>query len=302
MILTGKPVIEEKIYPAGLAYTPDGSCLIVANVLQNTLSLIDVAKQKVRHTIPVGSRPNHMALSFDGQRLFVACANSGDVYVIDTVAGRVEERLDLRPYPEARPGTTPNGVALSGDGRRLYVANADNDAALGMIIEAVSQSRFWPEMAVFVVEDDAQNGPDHIDAHRTVALVASPYARRGFVDHSQYSTVSMLKTMELILGLPPMTQYDAAAIPMFRAFTEDPDLTPYKAEVPRVDLDASNPTHAAGALASVAMNLEDFDELTVEEEQLLNEAIWKSVKGPDSVPPRPVYWATHWAFGRPSLR
>jgi hypothetical protein len=177
----------------------------------------------------------------------------------------------------------------------------DNDLALGMIIEALSHSRFWPEMAVFVVEDDAQNGPDHIDAHRTVALVASPYARRGFVDHTQYSTVSMLKTMELILGLPPMTQYDAAAIPMVSAFMDHPDFTPYTAEEARVDLNAANPSDAAGASASMAMNLEDFDDLTIEEEQWLNEAIWKSVKGADSIAPRPVYWATHWAFGKPDL-
>jgi hypothetical protein len=155
-------------------------------------------------------------------------------------------------------------------------------------------------MAVFVVEDDAQNGPDHIDAHRTVALVASPYARRGFVDHTQYSTVSMLKTIELILGLPPMTQYDAAAIPMVNAFMENPDMTPYTAEPTRIDLNAANPAEAAGAAASMAMNLEDFDDLTIEEEQKLNEAIWKSVKGPDSALPSPVYWATHWAFGKPS--
>jgi hypothetical protein len=175
----------------------------------------------------------------------------------------------------------------------------DNDQALGMIIEALSSSRFWPEMAVFVVQDDAQNGPDHIDAHRTVALVASPYARRGLVDHTQYSTVSMLKTMELILGLPPMTQYDAAAIPMVNAFVEEPDLTPYMAEPARIDLNAANPKEAAGAAASLSMNLDEFDDLTLQEEQLLNEAIWKSVKGRDSEMPRPVYWATHWAFGKP---
>jgi len=673
----GEPVITEKIYPAGLAYTPGGRFLIVANILQNTVCLIDLEQGNIRKslatapypnyvrvhpdgdrayvssrggnsvqviqlpdlavvdTISVGSRPNHMALSSDGERLFVACANSGDVFVIHTESGRVVERLDLRPYPKARPGTTPNGVALSRDGRRLYVANADNndvavfdvaqtparllgrlptgwyptalglanddqlllvangkgmtsrpnprgpqptepstaeteyigrlfrgtlslirldeiddaalarhtatvarnngwdraeaalekgestvplsviprhygepshikyvlyiikenrtydqvlgdmeegdgdpslclfpeqvtpnhhklarnwvlfdnfyvdsevsmdghpwstaaiavdylektwpsrysrqglftarnqdggpdrhieseavarpdegyiwdvalraglgirsywerpavpslqgflapadfignsfnrdqrkaefyiqelrkyereggfpefqvmslgndhtrgtqpgqptpqacvgdnDVALGMIIEAVSHSKFWPEMAVFVVEDDAQNGPDHIDAHRTVALVASPYARRGFVDHAQYSTVSMLKTIELILGLPPMTQYDAAAIPMVNAFMENPDLTPYKAEPARIDLNAANPAEAAGAAVSMAMNLEDFDDLTIEEEQRLNEAIWKSVKGPDAALPSPVYWATHWAFGKP---
>jgi len=174
----------------------------------------------------------------------------------------------------------------------------DNDAGLGMIIDALSHSRFWPEMAVFIVQDDAQNGPDHIDAHRTVALVASPYARRGHVDHTQYSTVSMLKTMELMLGLSPMTQYDAAAIPMDNAFMEEPDLTPYEFEPPRIDLGAKNSARAYGAAASLAMNLDEVDDLTIEEEQILNDVIWKSVKGADSPMPRPVYWATHWAFGK----
>jgi YVTN family beta-propeller protein len=674
-IVLGQQDITEKIYPAGLVYTPDGRQLITANILQHTVSLIDVPGTRVlksiscqsypnyirihpdgdrayvssrgdntiqvialpefqiTHSIPVGSRPNHMTLSTDGARLFVACANSDDVYIIDTDTVDIVERIGLRPFTGARPGTTPNGLALTQDGTTLYVANADNndvavvdvsrtpamvrgrlpvgwyptavalanndgtllvangkgltskpnptgpqptesrkgkthiaglfsgtlsfidlaaingktlaqytatvernngwdraqaaveqgeptaeptviprrvgepskikyvlyiikenrtydqiygdlpqgngdsslcifpeeitpnhhkiattwvlfdnfyvdsevsmdghiwstgaiavdylektwpsrysnqglfftkrphtgiwdilyedvvhpddgyiwnaalragltirnywemeevageagnlapqagvrdtthwdfrkaeyyikelrefekndnfpnfqimaldndhtqgtrpgrltpqscvgdnDHALGMIIDALSHSKFWPEMAVFVVEDDTQNGPDHVDAHRTVAMVASPYVRRGYVDHTQYSTVSMLKTMELILGLPPMTQYDAAAIPMVNAFMEEPDLTPYDLEPPRIDLSATNPAHAYGAAASMAMNLDVVDDLTIEEEQILNEVIWKSVKGPDSPMPKPVYWATRWVFGKP---
>src|SRR5262245_46617805 len=94
--------------------------------------------------------------------------------------------------------------------RRPTAYVADNDVALGMLVEAVSRSKFWPTTAIFVVEDDAQNGPDHVDAHRTVALAISPYARRRGVDSTLYSTSSMLRTMELILGLQPMTQFDAA--------------------------------------------------------------------------------------------
>ncbi len=121
-----------------------------------------------------------------------------------------------------RPGTfTPRACVAS------------NDVALGKIVEAVTQSKFWPEFAIFVIEDDAQNGPDHVDAHRTVGLVVSPYTRRKALDSSQYSTVSMLRTIELILGLPPLSQFDAAARPMFASFTDKPDLTPYHAEPPR---------------------------------------------------------------------
>src|SRR4029079_3649886 len=89
---------------------------------------------------------------------------------------------------------------------------------LGKMVEAISKSRFWKETAIFVVEDDAQNGPDHIDCHRTVALAISPYIKRGQVDSTMYSTSSMLRTMEELLGLPPLTQYDAAATPMWPAF------------------------------------------------------------------------------------
>ena len=92
---------------------------------------------------------------------------------------------------------------------------ASNDLALGRLVEAVSHSKYWPETAIFVIEDDAQNGPDHVDAHRTVGLVISPYTKRKSLDSTQYSTVSMIRTIELILGLPPLSQFDAAARPMF---------------------------------------------------------------------------------------
>ena len=114
---------------------------------------------------------------------------------------------------------------------------AENDLVLGKMIEAISHSRFWKQTAVFVVEDDAQNGPDHVDCHRTVALVASPYVRRHSVDSTMYSTSSMLRTMELILGLPPLTQYDAAATPMWATFQQQSDLRPYDCLAARVPLD-----------------------------------------------------------------
>ena len=109
--------------------------------------------------------------------------------------------------------------ARQADRRPRYVA--DNDLALGRVVEGLSKSRFWHEMAIFVVEDDAQNGSDHVDAHRTVALAISPYIKRHSVDSTMYSTSSMLRTMELILGLEPMSQFDAAARPMANAFTAD---------------------------------------------------------------------------------
>src|SRR5271170_4190438 len=112
----------------------------------------------------------------------------------------------------------------------------DNALALGRVVEGLSKSRFWKQMAIFVVEDDAQNGSDHVDAHRTVALAISPYIKRHSVDSTLYSTSSMLRTMELILGLEPMSQFDAAARPMFTAFTPSPDFSPYVHRPARVDV------------------------------------------------------------------
>ena len=124
---------------------------------------------------------------------------------------------------------------------------AENDAAVGRVVDAVSHSKFWPTTAIFIVEDDSQNGPDHVDAHRTEALAVSPYTRRGAVDSTLYSTTSMLRTMELILGLQPMTQFDAAASPMYHSFQAQPDPAPYLALAPVVDLQATNAASAWAA-------------------------------------------------------
>ncbi len=163
-------------------------------------------------------------------------------------------------------------------------AVADNDRALGMVVEAVSRSKFWAQTAIFVVEDDAQNGPDHVDAHRTIAYVISPYTKRGFVDSTMYSTASMLRTMELILGLKPMSQFDAAAMPMFHSFTNAPDLRPYNALPALVDLDERNKATAWGSDLSRRMDLTKED---AADDLLLNEVIWRSVRGADSPMPAP---------------
>ena len=162
---------------------------------------------------------------------------------------------------------------------------ADNDLALGRVVEGLSKSRFWPHLAIFVVEDDAQNGSDHVDAHRTVALAISPYIKRKTVDSTMYSTSSMLRTMELILGLDPMTQFDASARPMSPAFTATPDLTAYRVRPPGIDIHELNAPDAPGAAASAKLNLEKEDQA---DDLVFNEIIWKSVRGADSVMPPPV--------------
>ncbi len=154
-------------------------------------------------------------------------------------------------------------------------AVASNDQALGMIVEGISRSRFWPETAIFVIEDDAQNGPDHVDAHRTEGLVISPYVKRGAVDSTQYTTASMVRTMEMILKLPPMTQYDRAATPMLACFTAAPDLTAYANIGPRVDLEAKNPGKGAGATASARL---DFSGPDRADPDALNAILWHALK------------------------
>ncbi len=160
---------------------------------------------------------------------------------------------------------------------------ASNDLALGKIVEGVSKSASWPKTAIFVIEDDAQNGPDHVDAHRTVGLVISPYTRRHHLDSTQYQTVSMIRTMELILGLPPLSQFDAAAQPMFASFTDQADTTPYTLEPARIDLGAVNTALAYGAERSSKMDFREYDRVDDFE---LNEILWYAVKGTETpLPP-----------------
>lgn len=160
---------------------------------------------------------------------------------------------------------------------------ADNDLALGQIVEAVSRSRFWKETAIFVAEDDPQNGFDHIDGHRTVGLVISPYTRRGAVVKTNYSQISMLRTMERILDLPHMNRFDLNAEPMADCFQAKPDLHPYSALPNRIPLDEMNPPLKAlagqalhWAQKSMELDLEDIDRA---DEDTFNRILWFSVKG-----------------------
>ncbi len=181
------------------------------------------------------------------------------------------------------PNDHTNGTRKGSLTPRAYVAQ--NDLALGLVVEAISHSVFWKESAIFVIEDDAQNGPDHVDAHRTVALVVSPYTKHGFVDSEMYSTSSMVRTIELILGLPPMSQFDAAATPMYKSFTMVSDLAPYDHREANIDLEERNPEGAYGQTRSEEMNFSREDAIPDIE---LNEIIWKSVKGAESCMPAPV--------------
>jgi hypothetical protein len=163
---------------------------------------------------------------------------------------------------------------------------AENDVALGRLVEAMSHSPFWKETAIFVIEDDAQNGSDHVDAHRTVGFVISPYTRRkGAVDSTMYSTVSMLRTMELILGLPPLSQHDAGATPMTNTFANTPDPAPFVHRETKIPFYEMNPD---GAPMQAQSDAWDFSKEDAAPDLALNEAIWKSVRGADAEMPAPV--------------
>ena len=170
---------------------------------------------------------------------------------------------------------------------------ADNDLAFGQIVEAISHSRFWKETCILAIEDDPQNGWDHVSGYRTTAYVISPYTKRGLVISTQYNQTSLLRTMELILGLPPMNQMDATATPMFDCFADTPDFTPFKAVPNLVSLDQMNPEPRKisdpllrqHAYASARLPLGQVDQCP---EDLLNRILWHAMKGPQT--PYPA-WA-----------
>jgi len=165
-----------------------------------------------------------------------------------------------------------------------YAAVADNDLAVGQLVDYISHSKIWRESAIFILEDDAQNGPDHVDAHRSTAYVISPYIKRNSVNHTMYSTSGMLRTMELILGLPAMSQYDAAANPMWELFTATPDLSPYTVQPAQVDIHERNMVWNKSARRSAGFDFAHEDRVPDLE---LNEVVWKAVHGEQAVMPAP---------------
>jgi hypothetical protein len=168
---------------------------------------------------------------------------------------------------------------------------ADNDLALGQIVDGLSHSQFWKSLAILVVEDDAQDGIDHVDGHRTVALAISPYTRRGSVDSTFYSQTSMLKTIELMLGLPTLSVFDLIASDMRNSFTSTADFTPYVAVTPKQMLEELNPPlntlkgpARQAAMASMRMNFNLPDAAPTDK---LNRILWRRARGWHTTYPRP---------------
>jgi DNA-binding beta-propeller fold protein YncE len=176
---------------------------------------------------------------------------------------------------------------------------AQNDLALGLMVERISHSRYWSSSVIFVIEDDAANGPDHVDAHRTVALVIGPHVRRRVVDHHLYTNASVLRTIEMILGLPPMSQFDAGALPMTGAFMSAADTTAFVHVAARVDLAETNLLGAYGQERCDRMNFAVADAAPPDE---LNEILWRDARGAMAVFPAPARAACLAAYAAPPSR
>lgn len=161
---------------------------------------------------------------------------------------------------------------------------ADNDLAVGMLVDYLSKSTLWKESVVFVVEDDAQNGSDHVDAHRSPAYIIGPYVRRNYVDHTPYTTSGILRTIELILGLPPMSQYDAAATPLWRCFTKVPNFSVFDYLPSNINLNEKNTVINELSRKSESFNFAKEDVIPDAD---FNEVIWKGIKGIDNPVPAP---------------
>lgn len=184
----------------------------------------------------------------------------------------------LRMLSDHTEGTSP--------GRPTPFAHvADNDLAVGKMVEHISKSPIWENSVIFIVEDDAQNGPDHVDAHRAPAYIAGGFVKRNFVDHTLYSSSSVVRTIELILGLPPMTQYDASSTSMWNCFNKTSELSPFNSLASNINLNELNPSGTK--LGALSKGL-DFREVDRVPDEIMNTMLWKAVKGENAIVPRPV--------------
>jgi DNA-binding beta-propeller fold protein YncE len=194
--------------------------------------------------------------------------------------GEAPHMIILRLGNDHTKGTRPGALTP-------LAYNAQNDCAVGMVVDAVSHSALWSSTAILIMEDDSQDGPDHVDSHRAPAWVISPYTHRGIVDSTMYNQMSMLRTMELILGLRPLTHFDAGARSMLGTFSRQADTQPYTVIRPKISLKETNAANAPGAAASLKMDFSDADRIDDDE---LNAVLWRAIKHADSpVPTRSAF-------------
>ncbi|GEP91806.1 40-residue YVTN family beta-propeller repeat-containing protein [Chitinophaga terrae (ex Kim and Jung 2007)] len=227
----------------------------------------------------VKSLEGHFATNYSGYDLSIADTTRFRQWKADfdelIKEGRVPQLTTLRFGNDHTEG-------MRAGKKTPYAHVADNDLAVGMFVDYISKSPVWKECVIFILEDDAQNGPDHVDAHRSPAYVISPYVKRKYVDHTMYSTSGMLRTIELILGMKPMTQFDAAAKPMWRAFTNTPDYTAFDHLPANVDLTERNPE--SGKLAQLSSKF-DWSKEDAVPDLIFNEILWQGLKGESAPSP-----------------
>jgi len=219
---------------------------------------------------------------FRGSSRFGEWVKEFRAFVADLQAGKPDRMPNLSIVRFSNDHTA--GASRSMPTPQFYVA--DNDFAVGRMVEEVSRSPYWKDTAIFIVEDDAQDGPDHVDAHRSPALVISAYNRPGALVHEFHSTVSLIRTMELCIGMEPMNFLDSNAVPI-DIFTDKPDLRPYSAVLPKVSLDNLFPPERPTRAMLEYMRLtseQDFSHADIADPQTLNQIIWYSVRGDDPMP------------------
>ncbi|MGC1390547.1 MAG: beta-propeller fold lactonase family protein [Bacteroidales bacterium] len=277
----------------GGEYPGEGNILIANNrdgfiwddCQRNGVSYRSYAEFVDDHKPNIPVLKNHFCTSF----------TSWDLSVRDTVRFRqwkndFDSLLAIDDLPRFNSLRFPNdhteGLSLNKPTPFAHVA--DNDLAVGMFVDYLSHSRVWKNSLVIIVEDDAQNGPDHVDAHRSTAYLAGGFVKQGFVDHTVYTTTSLLRTIELILGLPPMTQYDAPSIPLWRCMNNTPDHPAFKVRQSNVDLNLKNLAQNSWQKKSEKF---DFTKEDMVSDAEFNEVIWKAVKGLDSECPPAVHAA-----------
>jgi YVTN family beta-propeller protein len=284
--------IWDYVFQAGLSFrtygefvkdnvTPaDATWLDIYNDYKTGSNKITIESIPTIHTLE-----NHFCPSYTGSPRTVNDQYKADEFIKELHAF---EKADSFPnlMMMSLPNNHTSGTQEDFPTPRAMVA--DNDLALGRIVEAVSKSKYWKETVIFVIEDDPQNGLDHVDGHRTVALCISPYTKRGTVVSTHYNQNSVLRTIELILGLPPMSQFDLISLPMTDCFTNTADLTSYQALPNNIPLDEMNPKLSSisgkqlyWANKSMELRLNYNDDLKLAEEITLNRILWYSVKGYD---------------------
>src|SRR5881296_4632669 len=269
---------EDLVNPRG-AYLWDAARregLWVVNFGENTLTELDAPDAGTNIRTPIPGLQDITVSNYPGFVLDIPDTTRARIFADSAGSWDGQDRFpDLgilwlpRDHTRGRRADEPTPRAMV----------ADNDLALGRIVERLSRSPAWASLAVFVLEDDAQNGPDHVDAHRSVLLVASPYARRDAVDSTFYTTASVLRTIEGILGLPPLSQYDAAATPLWNAFASRPDTASFAYVSPSWPLDELNPRAFRSRIPD-----RDLAGADAADEAMLNWEIWTSVR-PRTTPP-----------------